>query len=194
MRFSLWIKLLTLVAISVATFFVTSSVLARGKHRRASGAIAATAADGPAGLAGMISKNPAPARGINTSYASGAMHWIKIETVGNSVHIMASASIRDIRPGVTYVWFVRVLHPNTGKVVFEKRYDDQIFGMPPEMEMKPTFEDRIDLPLEPGSYKVELVAFHVMPGEGLAVLNDAKIARFRRGPAGSAMAAIGVPD
>jgi len=68
--------------------------------------------------------------------------------------------------------------------MFEKRYDDQIFQMPAEHELAPTFEDRIRVPLAPGAYVIELVAFELYPGDTSAALDKVENANSRRGPAG----------
>jgi len=187
MRTQLWIKLSMLAALAAFTFFVTSSVLARGKQRRPRRANTDNVPGAPAmGKMGITpGEYTPPPVGLDTSFASGAMHSIKVDTAAKFVHIVASASIRDTRPGISYVWAVRALHPKTGKVLFEKRYDNQMFTIPPEQQMHPTFEDTIELPLEAGPYRVELVAFMDSPTNRVADLDDPGIAS-SRGPAGSA--------
>ena len=140
----------------------------------------------------MISGGQVPAAvGIDTSFAAGTMHQIRVETIGNVVRVVGSASIMDKRPGMTYIWSVRALHPTTEKVLFEKRYENQIFGMPAEQQMSPTFDDKIELPLLPGTYTVELVAFMIYPNQGVTALNDASIAGKQRGPAGRTQVKLG---
>jgi hypothetical protein len=182
-------KIVVLVALGVCSALITSTVLACFKRDPI----------GPEGktitiTAGVVNGQAAkqvPAPGP-TSFASFTMKQLDIRARGHLLAIAAVAHIRDMRPNVAYVWSVRVLDPNhREKVLFEKRYEDQVFALPPEREMDPTFQDEIEIPLSARTYLVDISAYMVTPEHGLAGLDDTKVADFLRGPSGMKRIAFG---
>lgn len=195
MRVALSSKLAMPFALGIGTFIVTGVLVARGPSRHA--AQAGVAEPNRPSLLTYESKTPpgiaAPRPRSPHSIYSGAMRRFQAEADGHWVHVAAETRIRDTRPNVQYVWSFRVYDladSNYEHVLFERRYDHQIFSMPPEQEMEPTFEDVIEVPLPRGAYVVELVALMITPRDGIEGLDVPETIRRLRGPRGLARLTI----
>jgi len=202
MRVRLAVKLLILAGLAIGSSAATSSLLAGGRVRPG------RAAKAP--VRKVVSKGvPGPPQGSTTvtildpataarralefrppgahSIAGGSMQRLDIVASGKWIYIKALVHIRDTRPDMSYLWSVRVLDPNDPKrekVLFEKRYEDQMFQMPQEQVLNPTFEDAIELSVPPGTYPIEVTAFMIPPRLDLNRLGDPKVAIGLRGPSG----------
>ncbi len=177
MRRLLALKLAWLLFLAIATCAVTSSVIAQARRTKATDVPAAN----PPRLTATVKSGPLPAaarvRDAHT-VSEHAMTSLKLSAVGNTLSIDASAHIYDRRPGVAFVWAVRVVDPKDAKkTLFERRYDHQLFTLPANMELKPTFSDRIELALPRGIYPIECVVYEVHPELGVAGLNDPTTAK-----------------
>jgi len=118
--------------------------------------------------------------------ASSAMKRCQAEVHGHTVHIKASAELFDRRRGNSFIWIVRVFGKSEPeRAIFVKRYGDQIFKLPATAELKPTFEDTIELPLPAGQYMIEAAIHRITPEWGLGGLDDPMIAPSLRGPRGT---------
>lgn len=146
MKVPLAVKVSLLVALSAVTAFTTSSVVAWGQHRRArrpdptSARPANAGASDAAKIAMKIVPGIAEAAVPGPVTAGGTMHKLNVEVVGDLIRVAASASVVDTRLGMRYVWSLRLLHPGTKKLVFEKRYMEQMFEAPQGLQLHPTFE------------------------------------------------------
>lgn len=169
-------KTLILAGIAVATSLVTRQVTAQ--RRGAARPITHTTVSDPS-----VWYQP-PKGGIDFGISSSAMKGMQVVAVGNEVEIDAEAYIKDIRPGMTYVWSIRVLDAvDHKKVLVERRYDDQVFSIPDSQVLEPTFRDRITVNLPDGNYMIEAVIYEVDPKfGGLLGLNDPEQAFAARGP------------
>jgi hypothetical protein len=185
MRLPLVFKVSALVALGVVTSILTTRAMQAPSPRAASGR-------SPGGRTTTRPIRPdlaPPDLPVDrTVVASGAMHRLDIEAEGNRVWVAAVASIQDKRPNMSHVWTVRVFSPDDVEVVlFERRYDEQVFHVPPSSTaVELTFEDVLSLPLPTGDYLVEVAIYRVPPNHGLADLNDTRAARTLIGPSGRA--------
>jgi len=177
-------KVATLAALAAASSVVTSMVMTRVGQARAGGdpvaapRTAVAVAAGPA-HAGLAPQGFQPGRGV---VASGLMRLLAVEAAGDTVHVAADAFLHDTRPGMRFVWAVRVLDPADARtVLYEKLYDDQAFDLLGRPTRSVTFEDRLAVPLKPGKYRLELTWFGVHPRSGLAGLNDPVLRREYQG-------------
>jgi len=123
--------------------------------------------------------------------AMHAMNMLSVQMQDDIAVINAKASIMDVRDEMKYVWSVRVLDKNSGNVLFQKVYDDQVFGLPESRQMAPTFQDAIELPLRPGTYDMEVAAYQITPEDGLAPIRSPKRIDWLRGPWGMAKIKVG---
>ena len=124
-----------------------------------------------------------PARTDNSMIASDAMKEYSVEPLGNSVHIKATAYIYDTRD-YSYVWHVRIVNTVTSQVVYFRSYAEQMFQLPDNNLMEPTFEDLIIEDLPTGTYAVETSIFKVTPEYGLDAQNVPTLAESLRSPRG----------
>lgn len=119
----------------------------------------------------------------DTMVASGSMPRCDYQLEGKTLHIQAVASMFNKNPGSRFVWSVRVMAVGNSERVFQSKwYDDQIFEMPENHRLEPTFEDRVDLNVLPGRYYVETAVYEVYRGEKIDVLKDAKTLKYHIGP------------
>lgn len=175
-------KIATLAALAAASSVVTSMVMTRLGQARAAEAAATvprttiSVGSAPAGFAPQAFQ---PGRGV---VASGLMRLVGVETAGNTVHVAAEAFIHDTRPGMRFVWAVRVLDPNDKEaVLYERLYDNQVFDLLGLQARAATFEDKLPVPLPAGKYRLELTWFGVPPESGLAGLKSAVVRRRYQG-------------
>jgi hypothetical protein len=98
---------------------------------------------------------------------------LEVGVEGHQVTVTGSAEVYEMRPGVFYVWSLRIYSDIRNKVLHrEHHYEDQAFWLAPgETLMKPTFSDSFRLPA--GIYNVELSMY--------AVPQDFSFRRTRRG-------------
>lgn len=195
-------KLAIIACLGVASSMITLSILRRSTHAQA-----VTKADAPGrepeaaveveidrGIPVRVDGEPiqVPPVANDPSIASYTMKSLEVQAVKNKVHIVASAHIRDTRPNMRFVWSVRALSPaKQGAVVFEKLYDNQVFALPENQELSPTFEDILVLPLPKGTYLIEVSVFLVTPGKGLAGVRNPELKEDLRGPSGHAKVVLG---
>lgn len=111
----------------------------------------------------------------NPSNGMASIPQLKVDLLGDRVHVWGQASIREFRQNVSYVWSIRVRNPVMRVFVAEQRYDTQVFQVPQDThELDPTFEDTIPLALPNGIYNVELV-FYEVPSGGVGRLDDSGV-------------------
>lgn len=122
-----------------------------------------------------IPKSKWASYGMTQSPVTRSVRLISAETDGTLVHLKADAVLVDPRPGVRYVWWVRLFKGNKRKnLFFDRLYDHQAFAVPAE-GMNPTFEDIIDLPVAPGSYVVDIGLLTFDGSRNLATEREKKL-------------------
>ena len=165
------LKLSAVVAAGLASSLVTSTVISAARKKAAATA-AATAGQNPRveAVRKVIVEGHAPEQlgpgAVDASpdvlarcHSRGELAGVD----GKSVHLKTWVEIQDNRPGMRYVWAVRVVDPSdAGAVLFRKVYKDQVFTVPQGENVSTTFEDVIDVPLPKGRYRV-FVAAHALP-------------------------------
>lgn len=188
-RASSGLKIAVIICLGVTSSFVTSAIMKRTRRAHA-GQVSSVPAREVTTAKFAWGDAPAiiPPKGAARPFASGAMTSLKVDIIGNVAHVTGAAYIHDTRPDMQrHVWSVRVLDPkDTTKVLFEKRYDDQIFELSATQELAPTFEDLVTIPLGPGKYVLQLTVFRLHPTLGLDGLSDPKLLPRLEGPVGRA--------
>lgn len=191
------LKLIGIMALSVATALVTSSILAQSRGGPRQGKPAArgmqVSAVTPTANTTITSARPLAAAAavggeaatpFTTTFdgegvAPTAAFWLKhfdVLVQGQDVFVNAEAGMRDTRIGIVYFWSLRVTDGTNRDIVLNRRdYTDQMFAMPAEREMSPTFEER--LRFGPGDYQVEISLFQVPAVTNLTRLQDREWAR-----------------
>jgi len=97
-----------------------------------------------------------------------------------SVLVKAEAEIRDTRPGMAFMWGVRLVDPEDRKtVLYENKYTDQVTPLEPGQVHRPTFEDLVEVPLEPGDYVFEVFLYRVPGGDPEVLERSGLSARWR---------------
>lgn len=182
MRVTLIAKLACLAALGITTFFVTSSIVAGSQNApRRRKPVSQGVQVAPHETPGPSTKMVVAGPGAASRPADGrvmapiASFWLKnldITAQDQDVFVSASANMSDKRPGMFYFWSMRVTDgANRNAVLNERHYTDQIFRIPSDGELNPTFNER--LRLLPGDYLVEVALFQVPVGSDLAKLKDA---------------------
>jgi hypothetical protein len=162
-------KVLLLVALGVTTFCVTSSLVA-GRGKKSTAAPPKVAERGK--LKAMNGPKPAAASPIHPAKNVTSIDGMDVVLRADGLHVLGQATVHDERPGVAFVWAVRVRDPEKKVYLADPRYDTQVFQTPRDTyELHPTFFDTLNAALPPGTYKVELVLYEVPPG-GVDFLND----------------------
>jgi len=148
------VRLLSLVALSAATFWVTSSLIARDKVKR--GALARTTGIvRPAEEA--IHINPQGASVHPHSMAEITLVSMDAIVHGRQVIISQTAHVVERVGGTLYMWHLQV----SGDRSFDRFYRQQVFPPVPG-GLQPEFHDMVDLP--PGDYQVRVILHRVPPG------------------------------
>ncbi len=164
-------KVLSLVALGVATTFATSSLLAqvRPKSRKkptATATLQVKIADAP---------NDQFSRVAALTHGTVSVDLLNVTPGPNGLVVTGQASVRELRPNVAYVWALRVRDAAAKTVLAESRYDTQVFQVPRDTQtLLPTFDDTLRLPLPAGKYKVELALYEVPPG-GIELLDNPNV-------------------
>lgn len=189
MRISLFFKIAALVVLGITSSVITSTLMTRSGLAQS----APPDGDSPTNPQTIVKISPplAPNQQVAhpglRSVAGGTLKLTDVEVAGNEVHLAATALIRDTRPNMRFIWSVRVIDPaDETAVLFEKLYNDQIFGLPEQGELAATFEDRLAIPVKAGKYHLELTWFGIHPQSGLAGLDDPVIRRRFKGASGIA--------
>ncbi|MEW4571162.1 hypothetical protein AB1L88_25100 [Tautonia sp. JC769] len=116
-----------------------------------------------------------PGPGVVGTYG---MNRLSMESSRGLVTVDAAATLWDRRDGMRFVWSFRVLDPEDDReVVFEDRYDGQVFSITPGQSSTMTFADIISPDIPKGRYPAEVVIYGLEPGEEVSGLDDSKKAR-----------------
>ena len=84
---------------------------------------------------------------------------LTVESLDHQLAVKANAYVYDSRPGMYYLWSLRVLSPNGEVLVPRHVYRNQPIRTGPGKDLYPELVEM--LPLGPGNYRVE-VAMHAM--------------------------------
>ncbi|OJW24986.1 MAG: hypothetical protein BGO49_01770 [Planctomycetales bacterium 71-10] len=173
MRLTTFGKFGALAVLGIVTSVTTSKVIsiARGSQLQAAPAV-------PGGGSRTVITRPGdpppPAvENVGRILGGGSLAWDGPVVQGRTVLLDAKATISDTRPNMQFVWAVRVFVPgDMTSPLYEKTYEDQVFTLGDEQELETTFVDRLELPLPPGQYRLQLTWFGLPPEQGLAGLHD----------------------
>lgn len=179
-----FLKLGMVVALGVCTSLVTSVLINLSRSTKA-GQLPPQSPKAKAeakvlvreGIRPPVQNAPPNNRLALKTLATFMLRDISISTNGPVVKVSAGLSFFDARPNIFYVWSLHA-YTEDKMVVFERFYDKQIFGPPPNGEQaNPTFDDAFEL--APGKYSVVLSLYEISPRFGLANLKDKNAERQR---------------
>ncbi len=181
MRPRLSIKVAYLAGLALATWAITSGIMARyasakSSAKENSGARGFTTKETkvvlPNGKA--VATPPLPAGEVPRPVkkaASWSLTSHNVDVVGREVRVSASVALMDRRPIPNrYLWRLRAFQGEDGPLVLDRPYKGQMFEIHPSGEMNPTFAESIELP--PGRYSIRLNLYSIPKGYDLAELND----------------------
>ncbi len=173
MRFATLTRTLGLTIVGLCSFLVSSFIVQatracpqatppiRDVAVKVPGAPIVTTGDSRPGDAKQHSRSHPP-------LARHALRLVSIQVKGDKVRIAAAARMYESRPNRKFVWSARVVDPSNEKVLFERRYDHQMFVLDAGVEFEPTFADTFRVPLPPRSYRVEAMIYKVQPNGGFS--------------------------
>ena len=134
---------------------------------------------------------------VGKTYRTGASSSITKPLVafdGDVMTVDASASVRDTRPNLGYVWAVHVfLSEDTGHelAVYENWFEDQPVEVTRDESVDLALFERLPTLLPPGDYRVIVGAYRVRPDIGLAGLKTIPASRLLKqleGPSSGTLA------
>lgn len=155
-----WLKIGSLVVLSLATYLVTSGLISRARAQRP--AAAATTAGLPAErpvIVDMPGPRPPTGQGETVMMSMRQMQPMTIQVNGHQVHVGAKLEIFHRRPSYQLGWVLRVRTSAQDRIVrWEHRYEDQVFAPTAEQGFRNTytFDDTVVVPLPAGDYQIEL--------------------------------------
>jgi hypothetical protein len=188
MRYSTTLKLLSIAALGVCTMLTTNSILGQIRTQKKNASRSDPLLDGgtrttgtttladvrpvtPGEFANVKPDQDLPRKNVAASFRLQSM---EATANGRTVTVGARAYIRDTRPNVEYVWSLRVSQLSTRKLVSGGFYDQQIFSVPIEQELSPTFSEQFQL--VPGKFLIEVSLYEVPGRLGVGALSKPAIA------------------
>ncbi|GAC1473213.1 MAG: hypothetical protein NVSMB9_21440 [Isosphaeraceae bacterium] len=111
--------------------------------------------------------------------ASFRLPGMEVTPVDGGVEVTGLASIQETRPGVIYLWTLRVFKNQGAEVlVLNRPYTWQTFAVGESGELSANFQDKLDL--APGEYRIELSLSDLPANYDTARLQSEKVANLFR--------------
>ncbi len=173
MRASVSAKLIFLVPVVVATWFLTSSLMAQqGKKPRPltpkpTTSVVETAGEAAPGEQLAVEKADKTPAGL--IYRT-MIKETKATVNENGVTVTSSAELVDSVGNQSYLWRLRVFSDGVPEPTRDLIYDHQLFSTPRSGMMSPTFTET--LPLPQGKHRLQVVLYAVPKGFDLSHLED----------------------
>lgn len=178
--------LLKAVVFSVVCFFTwvaTTALIAQQPAKRMIGVKSASKADtSPTSVSSNLVKSkfdpkltrPPIKLGVSGALAEAHLRSSNISVEDGMAIVAAHVSIADKRPGVSYVWRLRVVDPNQNPMAGQL-YDQQMFTVGANGQREVDFADTVQVP--PGARRVELVLYQKAPNSDLSFLDNDETAQ-----------------
>lgn len=182
-------KISAVVILAITTSFVTSKVVAQQKklRQRVSNSIA-TVKQVPVGKTGGSAITNQSQPGAEPRIA-GTMKRISVQRVHNQpdlVELKAAAHIKDLRPGIKYVWYVKVFDPSAfnRSPVLQHIYENNILTPGDDFVITAEFHEFIEVKIPFKQYEFDVSLYEINDTHGLAGVSDPNLQRTLQGPRG----------
>jgi hypothetical protein len=176
MRVSRFVKLAVLLSVIFATWFVTSSLVAKQQKTQQQKRNLAKSPPFARETAARGAPSPKPVgTPIKATYECRLLAF-DVNVQGGQVKVSSSVALTDRIGDKTYLWRLKVSQEGMPEPIVDVPYVGQMFAIHQSGQMSPTFAETINLP--PGKHMVSLSLYGMPHGYDISLLKDETTAQW----------------